>query len=480
MNWVLNIKQMLKGRMKLLLSLGFVLLLCACGGDDPESCGTLQDAKNFCPLCSVFKVILTASGNLAESAWTRLAKELSNVVIVVAAIYIAIYVLKLMGSFGKQTAADFLTGDKNGVMIFTFKAVLIYALLRDDSFFLTTVIFPLLASSLEIGIDLSAAMGSPASLSISGEVKTWGQLFDMLYSAVETINDQVYYVVTVGQSMICHAVIGSPPIVKWDNPQLLYGCIVFMFGWVLLLGVSFYMLDVIIRLSFAAVLLPVGIACAISSRLSMGYAKNIWNLFLNVFFSFIMLGIIMALVIQVVTFCLNGDSMSHASTTATATVKTASAIASRAAFGAAVVGLAVPGAAVPIQAIIDANDVALLTRVMLDFGHLILTIICFAVMIQLVEQMGKLAGEISDTAGFAEIAPASTQAAKVAKPIAENAQKLAVQGTKKMVQYPAHVASRITRMDKLYQWTGRKMTDAKGFLFGSGPSGYKAWWRRRR
>lgn len=110
--------------LKKLFSVTLVLFLSACD----DTCPTIQDYKNEgistvctgcsnaedgnCLLCSLFRIITKAASAAANMSWNTFASQLIPVVGLAAAIYIAIYVLKNVGSFTKQNAADFLTGDK--------------------------------------------------------------------------------------------------------------------------------------------------------------------------------------------------------------------------------------------------------------------------------------------------------------------------------------------------------------------------------
>ena len=452
---VFNIKTIFKEKIKLYLLLFLVLLLNACGGSDPESCDTIMQDASPCPLCVLYNMISNASSSLATAAWGKLASGLATVVIVVAAIYVALFTLKTVTSFGEQTLGDYLSGDKNGLFIFLFKATIIYLLLNDSTGgeFRSKVIFPLLAGAAEIGGTLSAVAG-PAPEITPNNTASWGAIFAVLSDTAKKFNDSVMFVVGIGQSFMCHAVSGeNHGIIHWDLLMLLSGFLTFIFGWILLAGVSFFLVDIMIRLTFAAVLLPLGIACAISG-LTVTYAKNIWNLFLNVFFSLIMVGIIIGVVINVVTLCVGGGPSPNL-----------------AAYSVDIAGMAA------------GNEVSALMESMNNFGYIILIIVCFSIMLNLVEQMGNLAGEISDTAGFnSAIAPGSQAAAPLAKIAEKQGLKLAKETGKAAfapVKYTGHVFSRVTRMDVLYNRVSDKMTTMRGKLTGTGKKGYLAWFRRK-
>ena len=104
------LEKLLKG-LKYIAPLGLVLLLSACGDEEP--CPTVQDYLNEgistqctgckspedgnCFLCRLFSIITEASAEAAKTSWNLFAADLIPVVTLAAAIYIAIYVLKNVG-----------------------------------------------------------------------------------------------------------------------------------------------------------------------------------------------------------------------------------------------------------------------------------------------------------------------------------------------------------------------------------------------
>jgi len=443
-----NIRRLFEGKMKVILSFCLVLLLSACGDEEHGAdCPTVQDLTSPCTLCMFFDVLTASATSMANAAWDRLAEPLSVVVLVVAAIHIALYTLKMVSSFGKQTVADYLTGNKGGLFVLMFKTAIIYGLLVTPEF-RRFVIAPLLEAALYIGSNISSVGGT-----IYTSVGTdWADIFNTMSEATAKFSQTVNFVVGLGEAMACDATKEGMRFWMWEYLQLLYGSILFCFGWILLAGVTFYMVDVTIRLAFAAVLLPFGIACAISN-LSMPFAKNIWNLFINVFFSLIMLGIVLGIVVQVVMHCIGGGPAPF--------------------LGAYVYD---------INAAIDGNRISEMSSALANFGHLILTIVCFSVLLQLVEQMGMLAGDISDTAGTGDMKTAQQAVAPLGKAVMDNAKKAAhwtgetALGAAEQV---GHDVARATRLDKLYKWGGRKAEATRGFFTGTGAQGYNAFWHKQ-
>lgn len=459
-----NILGTLPEMLKKLFSVTLVLFLSACD----DTCPTIQDYKNEgistvctgcsnaedgnCLLCSLFRIITKAASAAANMSWNTFASQLIPVVGLAAAIYIAIYVLKNVGSFTKQNAADFLTGDKKGLLLLMFKTTVIISLLK-DTWLIDNIISPVMQAGLNIGAKLSVTGATMATSSGSG----YDAIFKMVNESVKQFNDQVYETIAIGNAMICNAT--RPPYnpFVWYWLMLTYGLILFVFGWILLVGISFYIVDILIRLAFGAILLPFGVACAISNQ-TVGYTKNIWNIFLNVFFSFIMLGIILGITIQLVNLGMTqGDEEG---------VKEGG-------------GAALNAFLTNLNAQIDGNQIEQISKDLWSNGSLLLTIVCFCVIVQLAAQIGKLADKISETSGLTSVG--SQVAAATGHPLMAKGKQAA--GTVggwvgAGAKETGRIAARVTRADKLYRWAGNKAEGARGILTGSGKQGYRAFWHK--
>ena len=451
MSWANKIKYFLEAKSKLLFALALILFLCACNEPpEEEDCATIQDGLSECPFCDFFKIITKSATKLATGAWDKLAKGLSSVVLVVAAIYVALFTLRMVASYGKQTVADYLTSEKSGLFKLMFKATIIYELLNSN-LFQTSVLFPLLGAGLDIGTVLAQTTGGEFGKGAS----EWGEMFQLVLQAVRKFNESTQFIISLGEAFCCHATLDA--IWHWDFLELIYGIILFCFGWLLTASISFFLVDVIIRLTLGAVLLAPGIALAISS-LTSAHARKIWNLYINVFFSFVIVGVFLGMTQQLITFSLEiGHTPLMGWIPATNT-----------------------------QGMVDANNVASLFDALTNFGQLILGLVCMCLLMNLSMSLGKLADDLADTEGLAGSdgkgrpaagSPMQTVAAAPARLASKQLNKAGNYVTDKAVnttKYAGHVISRVTRFDKL----AKKTTSARGYLTGTGREGYKAFWRK--
>ena len=90
-----------------------------------------------------------------------------------------------------------------------------------------------------------------------------------IYNATRSISNSISIVSALGDSLMCHAVHGNPWNVKIRDvvlatfpniPIWLCGAIIYFFGFMLLLSITFYVVDVSFKLGFAIILMPIGVA----------------------------------------------------------------------------------------------------------------------------------------------------------------------------------------------------------------------------
>lgn len=492
-------------KIKSIIALILVLPLCAC----EDICPTVQDYLNKgigtnddysdCLLCPIFDTLIDISKDVSSMAWDVLAPALIPIVGLATVIYVAIYTLKLVGSFGKQTANDYVAGDKKGLTVLMFKAAFIIFLLSgasgygdiniiggilgdvfgigngtNQNFLIQKIISPLLKSGLEIGQSLAVKTGNGTSFDFySQEVLSpladkfrspWGVVFEMIRRAVYGFNAITYEPVAVGQAMMCNALEDTYNPLKWYYLMLVYGFILFIFGWLLTLGIGFYIVDILIDLMFAAVLLPLGVACAISDK-TVSYTKNIWGIFVNIFFYFVMLGIILGMTMRVIDLCL-GRAVEEISDTASAIAAT---------------GGALTNFLTNYEARIDSNEITALSEELWSNGSLLLTIVCLSIITKLITETKKLASKISggsslSNAGASVSAATSQHTMYAAKKIGNETYGRVI---KPSAEKNAQALVRMTRLDTAYKWAGNKAAAARGFFTGGGSQGYRAWWRHR-
>ncbi len=450
MNIWYKILNSINGRIKIFLSFAFMCFLSACGECETVQ-GYLQEGTSYpgeepdkCFFCPLFETLTNSGADAANTSWTIVASAAQPVVCIVIAIYIAFYTLKMVASMGQQSFADYLTANKKGVLFLSFKAFVIILLLGNGNFLTVKVIAPLLQAAAGVGIELAKGLITMENTDISvpnvADTKDpWNELFGLMNRIARGFNNTVYIIIAIGKALICNAVSSAGiigklfPILTWKWIMLIYGLTILLFGWMVCIGVCYFLVDIIINLICGAVLLPLGIAMAISEK-TMVHSKNIWNIFVNTFCSCLFLGIVLALAIAVVDVNL-GDGT--------------------------------------LDALINGNKVSEINKSLKENGSLILMIISLTLLVKIVDSIKDLASNLANINGGL-----TSAGSKTLTPITQKAKDAGLRLAKSVGKDVGHVASRITHLDELSKISKNKIDNAVGFVLGAGPKGYKAFWRK--
>lgn len=288
-----------------IISFSFMVLLLGCGyafaeAEDPcESLEVLmQDGigDKFI-LKEAYRIIADACSNVANFSWKTFAKPLQAVVGLGTAIYIAVYTLKNIGSFSQQDTSAYLSNEKTGVIPLAFKMAAIVWLLGNQTFIYKYLIGLAITTGMEIGTLINSAAIN-VHFTSTGDLRS---LFTVIINQIIVFNDSLYRIVATGQLLWC---MGASPdgLLNYYWVILFMGGALYVYGWLLIIGVSFYMLDVLFRLGVGCIVLPFAIACGLS-KLTSSYTEKTWNLFMNVCFNFIILGIVIEFTAQMIERC---------------------------------------------------------------------------------------------------------------------------------------------------------------------------------
>ncbi|MCM1323639.1 MAG: hypothetical protein NC218_05715 [Acetobacter sp.] len=281
----------------------FILLVCAAGAFADDACPSLKTYKDngigdkFI-LKGAFELIADACTKVANFSWKTFAKPLQAIVGLGTAIYIALYTLKNIGSFSQQDTSAYLSNDKTGVIPLAVKMTIVVWLLGNQAFLYKYLIGMAITTGMEVGTligytPLAQSFSSPDNL---------GTLFHLVIKQIIIFNNTIYKIVATGQLLLCMAF--SPDNFLKDYWVVVpIGGALYIYGWLLIIGVSFYMLDVLFRLGVGCIFLPFAVACGMS-KLTSVYTKKAWNLFMNVCFNFVMLGIVITFTDLMIQKCI--------------------------------------------------------------------------------------------------------------------------------------------------------------------------------
>ncbi len=292
---------------KLIVLLFFSLFVCSFSAY-AEDCPTLQvlmnegTGDNFI-LREAYNLIASVCSNVAQFTWNTFSRPLQAVVGLGTAIYIALYTLKNIGSFSQQDTMAYLSNEKTGVIPLGFKLAAIIWLLNNQAFLYTHIIGMAIATGAEIGTLIGHDSGvnnfqAPSDLSA---------LFTFIINQIISFNNGIYRVIAIGRLLCCIALEPEGILEKYWI-VFCFGGALYVYGWILIIGVSFFMLDVLFRLGVGCIMLPFAIACGIS-KLTIEYTGKTWSLFVNVAFHFIMLGIVIEFTNQMIGIASGLDNL---------------------------------------------------------------------------------------------------------------------------------------------------------------------------
>lgn len=277
---------------------GLLLSFPALADDFEQHCPTLQDYKTEGQefwLRGSYEVIAKTCAQLAEGSWALFATSLQAIVAIGIGIYIAMYTLRNLGAFSQQDVSAYLSNDKRGVIPLLFKGAFIILLLSDKAFVYKYLISPIIVAGAEIG-------GSGWGTSFGSDSSVRG-LFTKVINTAEDFNNRAYEIVAMGRMLLCLMKLPSFP--GWYWQMIPFGATAYIFGQMIILGIAFYMMDLLFRLGVGCIMLPMGIACGVSKYTSH-YTRQLWNLFINVAFNFIILGIVVNFTISMIQHAMIG------------------------------------------------------------------------------------------------------------------------------------------------------------------------------
>ena len=261
-----------------------------------------------CILCPLFEVILKTDQTIATKAFTALAKGFTNLLVVGLAIFIAFHTLILVSSFTKQDAPKYI----GTLLMQAFKVMVAVLLLSNQDYVYHYIIDPLMKTGLEFGLallfnnsdsvinDFKNSIGTYKSRMPSGAIGE--ELLASVMAAVKAFSNAAADLPAIGGSLIC---VGTKEGFFKNFDMILQGVLIFGFGWAITLSCCFYILDSVVRFGIFCALLPFLIA-SWPFKLTSQYTKKGWDIFMNAFFNFVMIGLVITLSSELIAHSLGG------------------------------------------------------------------------------------------------------------------------------------------------------------------------------
>ena len=291
--------------------------------DNMGSCPTISEYQTKmigqdnqkCVICRLFHTVLKAVQTLAQRAYDTLAPALISLLGIAFGIYIAYLTLITIASPATAKISEYLTKlTTQGA-----KVAIAIALLSAPGFVYGTFIGPIIDGGVDFGITLAGEekaaiqeMGAKFEFD-AGNTYLQTEILQNTVGAAAAFNKTAILVPSIGRSMMCNAwynddslkdlVSGSyhffPRIQMW-----LEGAILYIFGLMIAFAVGFYMVDCALQLGVVCAMMPFFVA-SWPFKITKSYTKQGWDIFLNTFFNFVVMGVVISATSQIMTQALS-------------------------------------------------------------------------------------------------------------------------------------------------------------------------------
>ena len=256
-----------------------------------------------CPFCKIFEVILQADNAIAETAWNGVTGPMTMVVSAFFAVFLLLEALKFASNMSGSSTSGFL----KSVLILGTKIAITLLLLSSSGPIYDYFINPVVSSGLDMGTSLAQEIGSsknvqPTYVGSFGSGPLNANLLKKVLNTVETFNSSAATMPAIGEGLMCNG---------WNNggswlPDLemwFEGLVVFVFGIIIWLAISFYLIDCTAQLGITCALLPIFIACW-PFKQTQRYTGIGAKMIMNIFFDFVMMGVVLIIGAELVVAAL--------------------------------------------------------------------------------------------------------------------------------------------------------------------------------
>ena len=259
-----------------------------------------------CVFCPLFKMLYNSAKVMAIAAFEKLADAFQKLLLIGFALYIAYLTLKQVSAFTKQDAPKYITEG----LTMAFKVLIAFLLLANGPEVYRLGLEPLLNAGIELGTSFMDATSDIGGC--EGGISSTSTTFysDDLYSKIDCflkkVSQEIAVMQALGDSLMCiarHAASGL--FGMWDLTMFTTGLVIWAFAWLLCLAFAFYLIDTIIRLGIIGALLPFLIATW-PFKITSHFAAKGWGMFLNAFFTFVFLGLVISVNIELAAQAITG------------------------------------------------------------------------------------------------------------------------------------------------------------------------------
>ena len=274
----------------------------------------LNEAKT-CIFCPLFQSLFLAVQTMARQAFDATKDPIRTVISVAFAIYIAFSVLGHVSSLNKQDAPKFLTG----LLGSSFKFLIAFLLLMNKDTIYYYVINPLLSTALDFGgamlFSSSAALSTcktdTAGLTGTSGVVLPNELYATMECFIKGVQAEIAFAQAAGSSIMCVGMNeASGALGFWDISMVASGLVIYLCALLLSFAFGFYLIDSVVMLGVLGALMTFFIACW-PFKITGGYTSKGFNMFMNIFFTFVFMGIVVSINTQLVKAALSTGGLEN-------------------------------------------------------------------------------------------------------------------------------------------------------------------------
>ncbi len=274
----------------------------------------LRESKD-CIFCPLFQSLYTAVQTMSRQAFDTTKDAIRKVMSLGFALYIAFSVLGHVSSMTKQDAPKFLTG----LLVSTCKFLVAFLLLMNKDTIYYYVINPLLSTALDFGGAMLFTAGDAiktcktdtAGLSGTGDKVLPNELYVTMECFIKGVQAEIAFAQAAGSSIMCvgrNEASGAFGI--WDFSMVFSGLAIYLCALLLSFAFGFYLIDSVVMLGVLGALMTFFIACW-PFKMTGGYTGKGFNMFMNIFFTFIFMGIVVSINTQLIKASLSTGGLEN-------------------------------------------------------------------------------------------------------------------------------------------------------------------------
>lgn len=270
----------------------------------------------FCLTCGLMAKILGGVQKISKNAFETLDSDLIKLLSIAFLIYIAYLVLITIASPETQKISKFLTS----LLTQGAKVAIAILILTYPETLYKRVINPILEGGVDFGLAFSNLKADTddgtMDISIAEKMMKEGseyakefdqsskylhaQTLEKMVGANKNFSREAAMMPALGRCLICNATHNLGAKRLWFIPRvsmLVTGVILLVFGVMIWLAIGFYILDCCLQLGIVAAMMSFFVACW-PFKITSSYVKVGWNMFLNTFFNFIMMSVVIVTIAQ--------------------------------------------------------------------------------------------------------------------------------------------------------------------------------------